>query len=326
MVPGRGLSCEFLGELTSELRRNDVAHVTGTFSITAAASMLASVRAGVPFVVSPRGSLEPWALRVKTWKKLPVLQALKILMNRAEAIHATSDQEADGLARLGLRVPIAVVPNAVAEHVDGGCAAARWRERLDLAPGTAMLLLLGRIHPVKGIDVALESMIELTSTDIEPVLVVAGPDGGPYERKIEALVRAHGLQSRVRRVPLVTGAEKQQLLAEADLLLLPSRQENFGNVVVEALAAGTPVIASQATPWKLLEQEGCGAWVPLDAGAFARSVRKMLCDRSLLARMGARAQVVARERFSLDAVVPAMVRLYETISTRGMHSTAESLP
>lgn len=313
---GWGASPEFLRELPSILRGSDVAHVTGTFSSVATAGMVACLRARVPFIASPRGSLEPWALSTKAWKKLPVLQVLKVLLNRAAAIHATSDLEAAGLARLGLKVPVFVVPNPVAPHCEDRECGTPWRELLNIGRDRPMLLMLGRIHPVKGIDIALDCLTGLVAAGLDPVLVLAGPDGGPYERGIEARVKVEGLQSRVRRVPLVTGAAKQRLLSEADLLLLPSRQENFGNVVVEALLAGTPVVASQSTPWQVLEEEKCGTWVPLNPASMVEAIQTLLSGRDRLAAMACRARAFAQRRYSRDTVVRSMIGLYEGSSRR----------
>jgi glycosyltransferase involved in cell wall biosynthesis len=142
-----------------------------------------------------------------------------------------------------------------------------------------LLLILGRVHPVKGIEIAIQAMRMVLKSLPTAVLVIAGPGEARYDRGLVDLAAAVGVQDRVRRVPMIAGVDKYQLLRDADLVLLPSRQENFGNVAAEALSIGTPVIASQATPWQSLEHTGCGRWVPLTAEAFAEAIVQLAGDR-----------------------------------------------
>ena len=287
----------------------DVVHVTGTFSLEALAGMATTRLQGRPYIVSPRGSLEPWALSTKRWKKRPALTLLRPLLNSASAIHATSDMEARGLEAFGVRVPVAVVPNPIAPAPELGGKRGTWRATLNVDEHSPLFLVLGRVHPVKGIDIAIRALRLVKERLPSAVLVIAGPGQPRYDSTLMDLARSLGVVSSVLRVPLIMGADKYRLLRDADLLLLPSRQENFGNVVAEALSVGTPVIASRATPWESLEQSGCGRWVPLEPEAFANGIVEMISDRGQLDAARGRA-VVEVEKYSPSRIVKSMIDLY----------------
>jgi glycosyltransferase involved in cell wall biosynthesis len=310
---GKAVSTSFLAALPRIVRRADIVHVTGIFSFTVIPSICAAMLSGKPVVVSPRGSLDPWSIAHRGWKKRPLLPFFRTLLSRAAAIHVTSATEGQGIDALGIRAPIVHVPNgARVETVLPRRADERptWRDRLRIPAGAPMLLMLGRLHHVKGIDVAISALRLIRAVHPEATLVLAGPDEGGYARTIDTLAVQAGLRSAVRRVGLVAGEDKTALLRQANLLLLPSRQENFGNVVVEALAQGTPVVASRATPWELLETERCGRWVELDPGAIAGAVSDLLSSEERATTMGAGGRALVAARFGWPAIGRRMAEIY----------------
>lgn len=307
------LSRSFVANLPGALQHADIAHVTGTFSFTALASALACILLRKPFVLSPRGTLEPWSLAHKRWKKAPALEFLRPLLNRASAIHATSEKEAKAIIALGLAPPVVVIPNGVdlsAASSDNSKRSEAWRHRLGIAQNAPFLLVLGRMHYVKGIDIALEAFVAIGARWPNAVLVLAGPDSEGYGARMDVLARQLGISSTVRRLGYVGGTEKYQLLAEADLLLLPSRQENFGNVVVEALSVGTPVVASRNTPWKELEDQDCGRWVDFDARSLAASVTDLLGAPDRRRGMGERGRALVSRKYAWNSIAHSMRRVY----------------
>jgi glycosyltransferase involved in cell wall biosynthesis len=222
--------------------------------------------------------------------------------------------EARGLESFGLRAPIAVVPNPVARAPELEPERGRWREALNVDEHTPLFLVLGRVHPVKGIDIAIRALRLVKERLPSAILVIAGPGQPQYDKTLMELARSLGVDSSVRRVPLTMGADKYRLLRDADLLLLPSRQENFGNVVAEALSVGTSAVASHATPWDTLEQSGCGRWVPLDPGAFANAIVELIMDRGKLVAARGRA-VIEVEKYRPSKIMKSMIDLYRACAT-----------
>ena len=160
---------------------------------------------------------------------------------------------------MGLRV---VVPNGVSLRPLSG----RKREGKRGEAKGRMVLYLGRLHPLKGLDMLVEAWgklhdaqcdgsrqgMENTRTRCDWRLVIAGPDEQGTRAALERQARELGLMESITFAGPVYGGEKERLLDAADLFVLPSRSENLGLVVAEALGAGVPVIATRAAPWREL--------------------------------------------------------------------------
>src|SRR5207237_6015303 len=139
-----------------------------------------------------------------------------------------------------------------------------------------IVIFLGRIHSGKGLELLIPAMAMLKRRDA--MLVIAGPDGN-FRAQADALIAQHRLAERVIFTGLVTGADRLAALADADLLALPSYHENFGLVVIEALACGTPVVVSDQVGLRPeITAQQVGALVPNDSAALAPELGRWLAD------------------------------------------------
>lgn len=297
-------------------RRFDLVHLHSIFLWPTSAAARVAEGAGVPYVVAPRGMLVPalfaehGRLRKGLWLRLVEGRTLR----RAAAIHATTDLEAKEAAAFGLGLPpVRVVPNGIdleawdrpASAEAGGAVAAL------LADGAPYVLFLGRLSWKKGIDRLLGALTELP----EPCrLVVAGPDEGGYRRALESLAETSGLAARVRFLGPVRGADKVALVQGAIALALPSRSENFANVVLEAMAAGTPVLVTPEVGLAgVVEAAGAGLVVAGEAEAIGRGLAELAEDPARRQEMGRRGRIEAR-RFAWPAVAEAMTAMYREVA------------
>ena len=147
-------------------------------------------------------------------------------------------------------------------------------------------------------------------------LVIAGPDCGA-KGELEAVIAEEQIP-RVRFVGEINGQAKYDFLTEADIYVLPSHTENFGITVAEALACGTPTIASQGTPWEGLETEKCGKWVPIGVEPLAATLRELtsLTDDERAA-MGERGRAWIQRDFSWDGIGAKMKAAYAWLLGQG---------
>jgi glycosyltransferase involved in cell wall biosynthesis len=306
--PRRFFGARVRAPLAAALERADVCHIHGVWNVPEWwASYLARTRRR-PYVVSPRGMLQPQAVRRGRWRKSVAYQLLERANLRGAALlHATSEQEADALRDLQLGVPIAVVPNGVdlesAQSVPRG-----YRRRLGIPSDAFVVLYLGRMHRIKRLDLLADAFDELRRTHGAAHLILAGHDEQALVAGLARRLSAH--TDAVHVLDSVHGQDKWALLRDADVTVQCSDSESFGMAVVESLAAGVPAVVTRTCPWPEIETRECGFWVDQSAPAIADALRSLADDAPRRRRMGERAATFARERFGWDAIAPVMSRLY----------------
>ena len=297
--------------LVDALAHADVCHVHGLWNVPEWWATHLARRRRIPYVVSPRGMLQPAALRRGRWRKAAAYRLLEARnLRHASMLHATSDQEADALRALGLDVPIAVVPNGV-DLAAADAAPRGYRARLGIPDDAFVVLFLGRLHRIKRLDLVADAFAAARAGRQALHLVIAGPDEHRLLPDIYARLAAH--RGAVHAIGAVDGAEKWALLKDADVSVQCSDSESFGLAVVESLAAGVPVVTTRTCPWRVVEIEGCGRWVEQSAGAIADAIGELADDRARAAAMGERAARFARARYGWDAIARAMTQLYASV-------------
>jgi len=306
--PRRFFGARVRAPLTAALERADVCHIHGVWNVPEWwASYLARTHRR-PYVVSPRGMLQPQAVRRGRWRKSVAYQLLERANLRGAALlHATSEQEADALRDLHLGVPIVVVPNGV-DLESAQSTSPGYRERLGIPADAFVVLYLGRMHRIKRLDLLADAFDALRTTHQAAHLVLAGPDEHGLLAGLLRRLSAHA--SSVHPIAAVNGRDKWALLRDADATVVCSDSESFGMTVVESLAGGVPPVVTRTCPWSEIERQQCGLWVEQNAPAITDALRRLADDPAARRQMGARAIAFARERFGWDAIAPVMSRLY----------------
>ncbi|MDF1824400.1 MAG: glycosyltransferase [Verrucomicrobiales bacterium] len=259
-------------------------------------------------VVSPRGMLEPWALNHKKWRKrLAWWLFQKRDLQMAAGLHATAAMEEENLLGLGLGAPIFVAANGVEKihkrGTDGGSAS---------RGNSPTMLFLSRIHPKKGLLILVDAWVQVKPEGWK--MRVVGPDEGGHLAEVRRKVRLAGLDESWSFEEALEGEDKWTAMEQADLFILPSYSENFGIVVAEALAAGTPVIATTGTPWAGLELNQCGRWVEPEPEGLVAAIRE-LTSLSIEKRleMGRRGQEWVSREFAWSAIAESVEQFYREI-------------
>lgn len=225
----------------------DLVRVHGVYLYPNYVAAASARRAGVPYIVTPHGALDPWMRRHGRARKLVTNLAWQNRMLRdAAAIHATTTRDRELLADVApAGVPRYVVGNGVdVEAFATVPSRGALRRELGIAPDRPMLLFLSRVSRKKGIDILLRAAARLGS--LQPAVVVVGPDDEGLTGELRTLARELGLEASVYFAGARYGADRLQALADGDVWVLPSHTENFGNAVVEAMSAGVPVVVSDA--------------------------------------------------------------------------------
>ncbi len=262
----------------------------------------------IPHIISLHGMLEPWALNRSRWKKrLAWLAFQKRDIRLASCLHVATQREAENIRNLGIKTPVAVIPNGIQVT---GCRT----QDADFYPelrNKRIILFLGRIHPVKGLDFFAKVWAKIANDFPNWQWVIAGPDEDNYQSELQTLFEQLRISNRITFVGPVAGDKKSALLRASDLLILPSYLESFGIVVLEALNKGIPVMASTNCPWSDLETYNCGWWLNQDTATWESALRKIMTMNSeTLKEFGIRGKVLVREKYSQDNLVNSMAELY----------------
>lgn len=219
-----------------------------------------------PVLWSVHGDLDPYMVKRSGWKKRPVLWIINNLLKKHVAFHATCPAEVQYIVdNFGEEVEIITIPN----YMEFSAPIKTKKEK--------SFLYIGRIHPKKAIENLIEALdLSKQFRGSGFNLKIAGNADNPYGEKLKAQAKKLGLEEQVIFEGHVEGDHKQQLLAESYFSFMPSHTENFGIVVMEALAQYTPVVASKGTPWGLLEEDKAGFWTENDPQTLADTIDRIL--------------------------------------------------
>lgn len=298
----------------SSSRRFDVIHQHSLWTGISRAAVLLRKHADILVIIAPHGTLTPWALQRSRLKKRFALAFYEgENLRNASCLHAVSETEAGEIRAFGLTNPVAVIPNAVADNWRSSIGdAERFRERFHLPADRRILLFLSRITPKKGLPMLLEALHRAAVAHPEWLLVIAGADEFGHEAQVKAQVAHLNLDQTVRFVGPLLGQDKRDALAAAEFFVLPSHSEGAPMVILEALAVGVPVLATQGSPWPELQTRDCGWWTPIDShGIYEALTDAMRSSPDRLHNMGQRGRALIDEKYSWQRVAPDSLLVYD---------------
>jgi glycosyltransferase involved in cell wall biosynthesis len=301
--------------LHDEISGADVVHLHSAFLWPTWRAARLSRKSRIPYVVSPRGMLVKAliASRNRLIKSAWIALIERANLEQAAAIHATSAIEAEEIQKFGWRLPrIAVVPNGV----DAIEQAARRETRQDglaadiaaLAGREPLVLFFGRLAQVKGLDRLLRAFARTR----RGALAIVGNDYEGLAAGLFDTVRQLRIDDRVRIVPrTITDAEKECMFAAARVFVLPSYSESFGNVVVEAMQRGLPVIVTpEVGAAEVVKESGGGLVAGGDAQSLGAAIDRLTEDAARSAAMGEAGRRHVSERYGWPSVAARMEALY----------------
>jgi glycosyltransferase involved in cell wall biosynthesis len=295
------ISLDLLRMVGQHVEWADVVHLIAVYSFPTFPTLAYCRKLQKPLVWSPRGSLQRWDGSTRVSAKFLWEQACQHLAASEKVVlHTTSQDEAEqSKARLpGMRAVI----------IRNGVELPKEVRRTEPV-NELRITYLGRLHPIKGIENLLDAC-KLLDGDAEPWhLKIAGDGESDYAVALRSRVGKLQLQEDVEFLGEVSGAAKEELFAESDLVVAPSYTENFGMVIAEALAHGVPVIAGKGTPWEGLQTNGCGLWVDNDPRSLAAAIRHIRIMP--LREMGRRGRCWMEREFGWQSVSRQMLALFQ---------------
>ncbi len=314
-----GRSREFDWRIASLVEDADVVHLHGLWAGQNWSAGRAARRIGRPLVITPHSMMMPWAWRRSWWKKRPAGWLFEHEnLRTAACLHALADAEAAHMRALGFNLKIEVIPNGLEMREFEALPASDGLEaRFPETRGRKWVLFLGRIAEQKGIIPAMQACFDILSAGDGWQLVIAGPDEFGLQKAATAAVARKGLNDRVTFTGMLSRQEVLAALGRSAMLLQPSLSEGLSMSILEALAAGLPVLVSGACNMPEIEEQGAGRVAEPRRRAIGSALKEMVKLTEAERRaMGKRGRELARKRFDWSVLIPRYRQMYYRAADR----------
>jgi glycosyltransferase involved in cell wall biosynthesis len=291
--------------------RPDMVHINCCWNPLCALTQKWAQQLGYKAILTPHGMLEPWIMQRHHWtRKVPALCLYqKKAVQTTDCIHATAESEKANLLKLGYNHEIAVIPNGIE------------MDNIALKPSrmkTKTILYLSRIHPKKGIELLIDAVVQIKDALNGYKIVIAGEGDVAYIQSLKNRIQKQNVEIFFDFTGGIYGDKKWELFQQSDIFILPTYSENFGIVVAEALASGTPVITTKGTPWKELNTHHCGWWIDNDVNTIAKTLKEAIAlSEEEYRQMGIRGRELMKNNYSMEVITQKMMQLYEWILGQG---------
>jgi len=264
---------------------------------------------GIPYIISTHGMLSKNALKKKFFKKyLALLAYQKKNLLKASAIHATSLIEKNDISLIIPNTRISIIPNGF----DGFKGNEIRHPNLNFSTSLRTFLFIGRIHPIKGIDLLIEAWAKAKPKQSN--LLISGYIADKnYFDMITEKINSLNLNNDIKFIGESNEGQIKYLLQESTFFILPSLSENFGVVVLESLWYGLPVITTKQTPWEQLNLNKSGWCIDRTLDSFIDIIRR--CDSITtdeIMNMSDNAKIFARA-FDWKIISKNFVKMYRKI-------------
>ncbi|EAS84760.1 glycosyltransferase [Candidatus Pelagibacter communis] len=273
-------SLSFLFGIWSDVKKSNIVYVQDIFSIFAILGFVASRIYNKKCIIAPRGSLSEYSLKSRFyWLKMIWIFIFLKIMNKNFFWHVTSEFEKKDIFKLNLNGKIFIIPNFIKFDLKK-IKKLKSLNSLSLN-NTKKVLKIGtltRLDKKKGLLNLIRAFSKLkTKKDVH--LFICGEDHG-LKQEIKKEIKIWSLNKKVTILKPLYGIKKYQFLKMLDVFCLPSKNENFGNVYLESLRVGTPIIASKFTPWKNVIKFKCGLITNNMIDNIALNIDKFIQNRN----------------------------------------------
>jgi glycosyltransferase involved in cell wall biosynthesis len=303
-----------LKRLIDSVGAYDLIHIHGVWYAASAVAARVARAKGIPYLITPHGMLDRWALG-RGWLKKRVYYLLveRSNLQRAASVHVFNAGEYEASRKALGAVHTFILPNGVdvSAYQDLPDKTV-FESTFPQVKGKILLLFLGRINYKKGLDILIPAFQRARRQNSDLHLIIAGPDDG-YLRRLKGLIEEHALDDQVTLTGMVSGDLKRQILSAAHIFVLPSYQEGDSMALKEAMAAGLPAIISSACHFPEAEEHDCGVIVPHGAGAVAEAILRLVGDRQRIKAMGERAKRLMRTRYNWAVITGKLIAHYRTL-------------
>ncbi|MHB8624644.1 MAG: glycosyltransferase [Aggregatilineales bacterium] len=299
--------------LYQQVREYDFVHAHAVFSFAPLVAAFWASRQGIPYAITTHGVLLSWGLHARRAraKQISFRHLERPLLNRAAFVHVTSNREAQELRNLEIRSQIEVIYLGIDMRYFGKVLSDNFIDYNPHLKKQTTFLFIGRFDPIKGLDLLLPAFARAQQKAPHIMLALAGDGSDDYKAWLNAVIKQLGIEQHVLFLGFLTGDAKWRALQSCDVFVLPSYSESFGVAVVEAMAAGKPVIISdQVAIQDTILAAQAGLVVTCNTDELTEKILQMAINSNLREKMGIRGRHLVEEKFTLYRLVEQLKRQY----------------
>lgn len=297
--------------LNKEAKNFDIIHLHGSRNFQNILAYFFSKKYAVPYVLHAHGSLPK--IGKQSLKNLyDILFGYKILKTASKVIALTNIEANQYLDFAVPNEKIMKIPNGIdLSSLSNFPQKGLFKQKFKIDANTRIVLYLGRIHEIKGVDILIKAFVNVVESVDKVILVIVGPDDG-FLDKIRTLIRTLKIDTNVLIVGPLYGKDKFEVYVDATIVVVPSRYEIFGNVVLESYSCYKPVVASKvAGLQEIVLDEKTGLLVkPGDVAELSSSILRLLSDEKNIVRMGILARRLIEKKFRIEEITKKLENTY----------------
>ena len=301
------------GQLKKEIKDFDIIHMHNFRSYQNVVAHHYAKKYNIPYILQAHGSVLPFFQKQRLKKLYDGVWGYRILKDASKVlayqqIEATQYQDM-GVNRDKIEILTSGIDLLKTEDMP---KIGKFKKKYSIRDNEKVILFLGRIHKIKGLDLLINAFAELTKKLNSVRLVIVGPDDG-YLSTINNLIASIGLESKILILGFISVNDKIAAYVDADVYVLPSRYDIFPTTVLEACSFGTPIITTDQTGIRDLVNNNVGYVVPFDKNQLCNALFKILTDDRLRYYFGERGKKLIKEKYSWDKIVEQLEEIYKSL-------------
>ena len=292
-------------DLFKIIKRFDIVHFFGCWSPALIKSFLISKLLKKKFIITPMGALEPWSLNEKKIKKkiALILYQKKILAN-SDVVHCTSYDEEKNIKAINPKVNTVVIPHGIPLNF--------FQKKIDQVPKKRKALFFSRIHKKKGIFEVIDAWKQLKPKNWE--FHIFGPEGDKTFKKIKKFVKDNNLRDAIYfHDPVFLKNEKKKIYTDHDILILYSKNENFGFSILEALSNSLPVLTTSNVPWSSIKEHNAGWYIEENKEELKKTLKEIFDIKDHQIWVKSRNAYTLANKYNWNNIIPQMEKMYKKL-------------
>jgi len=308
------LPLQFRKWISRNLMKYDLVHIHEFFTYQGIITSLYCRRYRIPYVLSAHGSLSPVSRKSKELAKRFFLFCFRSILDNASAILALTGKERNHITALDplLEKKIRILPNGLRLSEFEKAERLNFRRKYNIPDGNKVILYLGRLEKIKGLDILIEAFALLCRDHQDLHLVLVGPDNG-FERQAKRRVEECGISQQVIFTGGLYEKDKVSAYVDSDVYILPSYSEGLPMTVLEACALGKPVIITERCNLPEISEYQAGIIIKPEVNDIQKAILTLIDDPEKLQIMGENGQRLIKDKFTWDVIVPELEEIYREV-------------